>query len=81
MCSAEVTLTEKNTGKVFTLGGMDLNISSMLMGITFTRLAKDRVYRVMVNASNINGSAISFSDLSKLKLSCVLLLLLCNKSS
>ena len=83
MCSAEVTLTDKNTGEVITLGEIDWNISSTLMGITFTneRLVKDRLYRVMVNASNINGSAISISDLSKLKLSCVLLLWLCNKSS
>ena len=73
MCSAEITLTDKDTGEVITLGEMDLNISSPLMDITFTneRMAKDRLYRVMVNASNINGSAIFISDISKLLCCCV----------
>ena len=69
MCSAEITLTDKNTGEVITLGDMDLNISSTLMGITFTNenLALNRRYGFSLNASNINGSVISSGDISKLK--------------
>ena len=70
MCNAEINLTDKNTGNVITLGSLDLNISSTLMGadVVFTneRLALNRQYRFMVNASNINGSAISTGDISKL---------------
>ena len=70
MCSAEVTLTDKNTGEVITLGDMDLNISSTLTAadVAFTneRLALNRQYGFLVNARNINGSAISTGDISKL---------------
>ena len=69
MCSAEVTLTDKNTGEVITFGNTDLNFSSTLMDIAFTneRLALNQQYGFTVNASNINGSAISSGDISKLK--------------
>ena len=71
MCSAGVTLTDMSiltdmSTEVITLDDMDLNVSSTLIAFTNERLVKDRVYRVMVNASNINGSAISSADISKL---------------
>ena len=70
MCSAEITLTDKNTGEGIILGEMDLNISSNLKGVAFTneRLALNRQYGFTVNASNINGSAISSGDISELYL-------------
>ena len=69
MCSAEVTLTEKVSGEIITLGDMDLNVSSTSMVISFTneRLVRDRQYRIIVTASNINGSHTSSADISKPK--------------
>ena len=68
MCSVAITLTDKNTGEVITLGEMDLNTSMDLMHISFTneKLTLNRQYGFTVNASNINGSAISSGDISKL---------------
>ena len=71
MCSAEVILGDKNTGKVIMLSDTDLNISSTLThtGVSFTndRLMWNRQYMFRVNARNINGSAISSGDISKLR--------------
>ena len=68
MCTAEITLTDKNTGEVITLGDMDLDISSTLTHTSIVfRLARNRQYEFTVNASNINGSAISNGNISKLQ--------------
>ena len=64
MCSAEITLTDGDES--IALLNSDLTI--MLTNVSFTseKLRLNRKYRIMVNASNINGSSVFNDDISKL---------------
>lgn len=65
VCSAEITFIDENSDESITLLNSDLTI--MLTSVSFTneKLRLNRKYRIMVNASNINGSFISSDDISK----------------
>ena len=71
VCRAEVTLIDHdgNTDESITLLNSDLTI--MLTNVSFTseKLRLNRKYRIMVNASNINGSSVFSGDISKYVLS------------
>ena len=64
ICRAEMTLTDGNTDESITLLNSDLTI--MLTNVSFTseKLMINRKYRIMVNASNINGSSVFSGDIS-----------------
>ena len=66
MCNAQITLTGRNTDESITLLNSDLTI--MLTNVSFTseKLRLNRKYRIMVNASNINGSSVFSDEISKL---------------
>ena len=65
MCSAEISLIDTSTEESITLLNSDLTI--MLTNVSFTseKLRLNRKYRIMVNASNINGSSVFSGDISK----------------
>ena len=58
-------LMDQNTGEEITMGGSDVAITENAVTFTSERLIKNRLYSVSVNASNINGSAISNASLSE----------------
>ena len=64
MCNVEVTIYG-NSDESITLLNSDLTI--MLTNVSFTseKLRLNRKYRIMVNASNINGSSVFSGDISK----------------
>ena len=45
--------------------GNDLNITMNIIMFTSEKLKKNQLYTVSVNASNINGSAVSYVSLSE----------------
>ena len=65
MCDAVVTLTDKNSNESITLLNSDLTIVLTNVSFTSEKLRLNRKYRIMVNASNINGSSVYSGDISK----------------
>ena len=58
-------LMDQNTGEEIIMGDSDVDIIRNIVTFTSQRLNKNRLYSVSVNASNINGSAISNASLSE----------------
>ena len=56
---------DQNTGEEIIMGDSDVDIIKNIVKFTSVRLNKNRLYSVSVNASNINGSAVSNASLSE----------------
>ena len=65
MCYGELTVINDNTGDETHIQGSDLNITINVIIFTNEKLKKNQFYTVSVNASNINGSAVSHVSLSE----------------
>ena len=63
---------DQNTEEMITMRNSELSISGNIISFTNERLRKNRLYTVTINATNINGPAISSTKLSKFKDSIVL---------
>ncbi len=66
MCNVEITLVDEDFGgPVILLGSVDVSIMWTSIAFSSEHLTLNRRYSVRVNASNINGSAVSNSYISK----------------
>ena len=65
MCYGELTVNNDNTGDETHIQGSDLDITINVIIFTSEKLKKNQLYTVSVNASNINGSAVSYVSLSE----------------
>ena len=65
VCNIEITVIDTKTDESITLLNSDLTIVLTNVSFTSEKLRLNRKYRIMVNASNINGSSVSSDDISK----------------
>ncbi len=65
VCHAKLTFVDVDTEETITLGDADLTISETSIIFTTEQLRENRHYTVSVTASNIAGSAISHTVISK----------------
>ena len=65
VCKSKLMLTDQNTGEEIIMGDSDVDVTRNTVTFTSEKLKKNRLYSVSVNASNINGSAISNASLSE----------------
>ena len=65
MCDGELMIVNQHTDNEIFIQGNDYNITHYIIMFTSEDLKRNQLYRVYVNASNINGSAISYVSLSE----------------
>ena len=65
VCYGKLTVINDNTGDETHIKGSNLNITMNIIEFTSGKLKKNQLYSVSVNASNINGSAVSYVSLSE----------------
>ena len=65
VCYVELTVINDNTEDETHIQGSDLNITKSTITFTSENVLMNQLYTVSVNASNINGSAVSYISLSK----------------
>ena len=65
MCDGELTMVSQHNGNKIIIQSSDLSIRMNIITFTRENLEKNQLYNVSVNASNINGSAVSYVSLSE----------------
>ena len=65
MCNGELTIVNQHTQNEIHVRGHDLNITMNIVAFTSVNLEENQLYTVIINASNINGSAVSYVSLSE----------------
>ena len=65
MCDGKLKIVNQDTNSEIFIQGNDLNITMNIIMFTSEDLEKNQLYNVSVNASNINGSAVSNVSLSE----------------
>ena len=66
MCNSRITAIDINTDESIAFLNSDLTIMFTDVSFTSEKLRLNRKYRIMVNASNVNGSFISSYTISEL---------------
>ena len=65
VCGGELRIVNQDTDNEIFIRGSDLSIRMNIIMFTSENLKKNQLYRVYVNANNINGSAVSYVNLSE----------------
>ena len=65
VCDGALMIVNQHTDNRNFIQGSDLNITHYIIMFTSENLKRNQLYIVYVNASNINGSAISYVSLSE----------------